>query len=29
MHADVTAAEPGVCPSCGMKLVASDRKSVV
>jgi FtsP/CotA-like multicopper oxidase with cupredoxin domain len=24
MHPDVTAAEPGTCPQCGMKLVASD-----
>jgi FtsP/CotA-like multicopper oxidase with cupredoxin domain len=24
MHPDVTAAEPGTCPKCGMKLVASD-----
>jgi FtsP/CotA-like multicopper oxidase with cupredoxin domain len=24
MHPEVTAAEPGTCPQCGMKLVASD-----
>jgi FtsP/CotA-like multicopper oxidase with cupredoxin domain len=24
MHPEVTAAEPGTCPKCGMKLVASD-----
>ncbi len=24
MHPDVTATEPGTCPQCGMKLVASD-----
>ena len=24
MHPEVTAAEPGTCPACGMKLVASD-----
>jgi FtsP/CotA-like multicopper oxidase with cupredoxin domain len=24
MHPDVTATEPGICPKCGMKLVASD-----
>jgi len=24
MHPDVTATEPGTCPNCGMKLVASD-----
>ena len=24
MHPDVTAVEPGTCPKCGMKLVASD-----
>jgi len=24
MHPDVIAAEPGICPKCGMKLVASD-----
>ena len=25
MHAEVTSAEPGTCPKCGMRLVAGDR----